>query len=249
MSGRRVLVTRPRPAAGHTAARLAEAGFEPLVLPLSETVALPVDNIPEASDFDAVAITSVNAIRHAPGDLLMRLQGRQCYAVGARSGGAAAKAGLCVMRADAGDAQGLAAQIVAEMPPGARLLYLCGKVRRPDFEALLAGARLAMQPFETYDTRGIHYTDDAVGDTIGWNPIWGAAVYSAGGAGRLVALMERPQLAMIFAQTRFFCLSERTAAALGKGRAGSVAPQATEDTLLQLMVAQAGAPPFHQKPV
>lgn len=237
MSGRRVLVTRPQPAAAHTAARLAEAGFEPLVLPLSETVALPVENLPDPAAFDAVAITSANAIRHASSDLLSRLEGKQCYAVGGRSGEAARKAGLSVVRADAGDAESLAAQIVAEMPPGTRLLYLCGKVRRPDFDAMLADAGLAAQALETYDTRDVCYTDDAVGDTIGWNPIWGAAVYSAGGAGRLARLMERPQLAMIFAQTRFFCLSERTAAALGKGRASSVAPQATEDALLQLMVA------------
>jgi uroporphyrinogen-III synthase len=237
VSGRRVLVTRPQPAAAHTAARLAEAGFEPLVLPLSETVALPVQNLPDPAAFDVVAITSANAVRHASSDLLSRLRGKQCYAVGERSGEAAMKAGLSLVRADAGDAQGLTVQMVAEMPRGTRLLYLCGKIRRPDFADGLAGAGFTVQPLETYDTRDVHYTDDAVGDTIGWNPIWGAAVYSAGGAGRLARLMGRPQLAMIFAQTRFFCLSERSAAALGKGRASSVAAQATEDALLQLMVA------------
>ncbi|TJX45058.1 MAG: uroporphyrinogen-III synthase, partial [Mesorhizobium sp.] len=36
----RVLVTRPEPGASRTARKLEEMGFEPLLLPLTETVAL-----------------------------------------------------------------------------------------------------------------------------------------------------------------------------------------------------------------
>ncbi|MGB5801993.1 MAG: hypothetical protein WBG88_17980, partial [Mesorhizobium sp.] len=39
---RRVLVTRPEPGAAGTAKRLAALGFEPVLLPLTQTVALPV---------------------------------------------------------------------------------------------------------------------------------------------------------------------------------------------------------------
>ncbi|RVD11473.1 uroporphyrinogen-III synthase, partial [Mesorhizobium sp. M7A.F.Ca.ET.027.02.1.1] len=37
----RVLVTRPEPGASRTAHRLEEAGFQPVLLPLTETKALP----------------------------------------------------------------------------------------------------------------------------------------------------------------------------------------------------------------
>ncbi|RWD19075.1 MAG: uroporphyrinogen-III synthase, partial [Mesorhizobium sp.] len=37
----RVLVTRPEPGASRTAQRLEEMGFQPILLPLTETVALP----------------------------------------------------------------------------------------------------------------------------------------------------------------------------------------------------------------
>ncbi|TIX52492.1 MAG: uroporphyrinogen-III synthase, partial [Mesorhizobium sp.] len=39
----RVLVTRPEPGASRTAQRLLDQGFQPILLPLTETVALPVD--------------------------------------------------------------------------------------------------------------------------------------------------------------------------------------------------------------
>ena len=57
----RVLVTRPQPGADRTAARLQEAGFEPIVLPLSEIVAV-APALP-ASLPGAVAISSANAVR------------------------------------------------------------------------------------------------------------------------------------------------------------------------------------------
>lgn len=233
-----MLVTRPQPAAAHTAARLDETGFVPLVLPLSETVALTVETVLDPVAFDAVAITSSNAIRHAPADLLARLRGKQCFAVGTRSGKAANEAGFSVLRDDAGDGLALAAQIAATARPGSSILYLCGKVRGAAFEASLSDADLAVRALETYDTREICYTTDAVSDAIGWNPIWGAVVYSAGGAGRLAALMERPQLTMVFSQTRLFCLSERTAAGFGEDRRKRAIcpPDPTEEALLKTMV-------------
>ena len=66
----RILVTRPQPGASRTMRRLQELGFEPLLLPLTETVGLPVDAGAAGDNAVAVAITSANAVRHAPKGLI-----------------------------------------------------------------------------------------------------------------------------------------------------------------------------------
>lgn len=230
-----MLVTRPQQQAAATAGRLAGAGFTPLVLPLSETIALPAATVPDVASYAAVAVTSANAIAHAQPALLDRLAHLKCYAVGSRTGEAASVARFKTVQAHAGNAVALAAHVADAEEPESRILYLCGRVRRPDFEAALAERGLRAEPVETYDTHGIRYTDDAIADMIGWNPIWGATVYSPGGAERLAEVMDRPELAVLFAQTRFFCLSERVAASLGGGRSGHirVAGDATEDAMME----------------
>ena len=72
----RVLVTRPEPGASRTAVKLRAMGFEPVLLPLSETkpLAIPRDPIPESAV--AVAITSANAIRHAPEESEVTVESR-----------------------------------------------------------------------------------------------------------------------------------------------------------------------------
>src|ERR687892_342553 len=102
---RRVLVTRPEPGASQTAKRLQAAGFSPLVLPLSEIRALPADSVPET--FDAVAVTSANAILHASRTLLDRLAGSRCYAVGQKTAAAALQAGVSDIVTRPGEADGL----------------------------------------------------------------------------------------------------------------------------------------------
>ena len=62
----RVLVTRPEPGATMTARKLELMGFRPVKLPLQEIrpLAVPRGAVPEG--IAAVAVTSANAIRHAP---------------------------------------------------------------------------------------------------------------------------------------------------------------------------------------
>ena len=81
----RVLVTRPEPGASETAQRLEALGFLPLKLPLHEIRPLPVNAGTMPGKTAAVAVTSANAVRHAPGALLERLSGLPCFAVGETS--------------------------------------------------------------------------------------------------------------------------------------------------------------------
>jgi uroporphyrinogen-III synthase len=90
----RVLVTRPEPQAAATARRLDELGYEPVILPLTQTVALPVDVASLPDRIDAVAVTSANALLSAPAALLARLADAPCFAVGETTARQALSPGL-----------------------------------------------------------------------------------------------------------------------------------------------------------
>src|SRR5262245_13133093 len=100
----RVLVTRPEPGASRTARRLAEQGFEPVVLPLTEIRALPSDHFPDAANVDAVAVTSANAIRHAPRPLISTLAGKPVFAIGGETARAVKNAGFATVFEGRGNA-------------------------------------------------------------------------------------------------------------------------------------------------
>lgn len=232
---RRVLVTRPEPGASRTANRLAKAGFEPLVLPLAEIRPLATGPVP--ADFDAVAVTSANALRHAPPALVESLRGKPLFAVGSRTAHLARDAGFATVFEGNGDATGLASLIATQKSPPPRMLYLCGKVRRPDFEAALAEAGLAVDALETYDSIAINHPAGIVASTLGNKPVEAAFVLSAKTAEALSSLVRTAPLAHLFADTRYFCISGRVAAALIGIDPGYILVSGTpdEDALVALL--------------
>jgi uroporphyrinogen-III synthase len=237
----RVLVTRPEPGASRTAAKLRAMGFEPVVLPLSETgpLAVPRDPIPENAA--AVAVTSANAIRHAPPDLMDRLTALPCRAVGRRTADAARAAGFGQVEEGPGDAAGLAERIGGEFA-GKVLVHLCGRERFPGFEERLAAAGVQVRPIETYDTVAMDYSDDAVLSRLSDQPPDALLLYSAKAADAARKLAARPVLQSLFRRARVYALSERIAAAyrpIPSGGGIRVAPTPTEEALLALL-ARAG---------
>ena len=122
-----VTVLRPQPGASITVERARERGLHPVAIPLFEIE--PVDwEIPEATSFDALLITSANALR-CGGDRLRELRQLPVHAVGEATAEAAREAGFDV--ASIGDAgvDRLLGSLAAEL----RLIHLCGEHRRhPD---------------------------------------------------------------------------------------------------------------------
>ena len=233
---RRVLVTRPEPGASQTAHRLAAAGFVPLLLPLFETHSLFVDGGSIPDTIGAVAVSSANAIRHAPRELVERLAARPCFAVGEKTAETARAAGFLHVREGRGDAEALARTIMAAGPVGT-VVYLCGRVRRPTFEAMLVAADVAVRAIETYNTIGIDYEAGPAIQVLGGLPVDAALLYSAAAAEALTKLLDRPEFADLFENTAFFCMSARVAGALettGRGKI-RVAKEPTEDALLSLL--------------
>ena len=223
----RVLVTRPEPGASSTARRLAERGFEPILLPLTEIRPLVPHRFPDSAAIDAVAVTSGNAVRHAPPELISVLASKPLYAVGSQTAQAARDSGFATVIESVGEGLSLSSSV----------LYLCGRVRRDGFEAALVKARLAVDVVETYDTHQLHHASDFVVSLLGNKPVDAALVFSAVAARALLTLARRPGMDRLFARARYFCLSTRTAAVLNCGGAHYVYAASTpnEDSLISLL--------------
>jgi len=230
----RVLVTRPEPGASRTARRLQERGFQPVVLPLTETVALPAD-----AGFvtgDAVAVTSANAVRHTANEVIAALAALPCHAVGARTAEAARKMGFSSVIEGSGDAEALADAIAAALP-GKAITYLCGRVRFPMFEQRLEAAGVRVRAVETYDTLPMPHSDETILALLSGQSVDAVLLYSAKAAVAMQALSKRPALQEAFEKIQVFALSARIAAAFGDGAGKTIriAARPDEEALLALL--------------
>ena len=124
---RKLLLLRPEAGLSASAERAKALGLEVIACPLFEIEAVGWD-VPGSANFDALLLTSANAVRHA-GEGLERLRSLPVHAVGEATASAASAAGLRVVNIGwAG-----AAELLATLPPSARLLHLAGEHRsRPD---------------------------------------------------------------------------------------------------------------------
>lgn len=208
----RVLVTRPEPEATRTAARLRKLGHELVVFPLSQIRAIAVRDAVSASDFDAIAVTSANAIRHAPKELLASLKQLRCYAVGKSTAIAARDAGFADIVEGPGDAAGLAETVVNHRPR--RLLYLTGVVRMPGFESALAAQGVPARAVEVYNTVEVSHSADFLLSHLGDRPLDAVLLYSATASEAFGRLATVPEMAGILGRARILCMSERVRAAL-----------------------------------
>ena len=121
----KVVILRPEPGASATLARAMAAGIAAVAIPLFEVRPLPW-TAPEACDFDALLLTSANAVRLG-GAELERLNALPAYCVGEATAEAARKAGFEI----SGVGRGGAAALVLQVPPALRLLHLAGREHRP----------------------------------------------------------------------------------------------------------------------
>jgi uroporphyrinogen-III synthase len=232
----RVLVTRPEPGASRTARRLQDMGLQPVLLPLTETAALPASAGLIPGDAVAVAVTSANAVRHAPKAVIAALAALPCHAVGTKTTEAARKMGLSSVIEGSGDAEALADSIAAAFP-GKAIVYLCGRVRFPVFERRLEVAGVRVQAVETYDTLAVQYSDETILALLSGQAVDAVLLYSAKSAAALHVMAKRPALQKVFEKTLVFALSARIAAAFddSAGKAIRIAAQPDEEALLALL--------------
>ncbi|MCR2213546.1 uroporphyrinogen-III synthase, partial [Salmonella enterica] len=77
------------------------------------------------------------------------------------------------------------------------MLYLTGKIRRPDFEAQLSAAGINLTVAETYDTRPVTYSDAELNRIVDSGHAEVILLYSAVAARQFVALDKKAKGAFI----------------------------------------------------
>jgi len=194
---RRLFVFRPEPAARQTIRMAQGLGLDAVSIPLFDLQAIDW-TVPHAGDFDAILLTSANAVRMA-GEGLTALRSLPVHAVGEGTAVAARVAGLGVATVGNGGVD----ELLAHVPADARLLHLCGEDRR---EPATAG--------RTITSIAVYRANEKT-DVPEINTLKGqaAVVHSPRAARRLAALVPENDRATI----RLAAISEATAQAAGDG--------------------------------
>ena len=230
----RVLVVRPHGQALETAARLEDRGHEAVVAPVLTIV--PSGLAPPAGAVDALVVTSRNAVPALRG-LRGRFGTAPVFAVGERTGEALREAGFRRVTAAGGEAGVLAAAIAEHVRPGARLLHVAGRERRPEPALSLAAAGYAVAIWEAYAAEPAASLPEPARAVLAARTLDAALHYSPRSAALLRRLVGEAGLADAFGALRHLCLSRAVAGSLD--RTGTfriaVAAEPRQDRLLALL--------------
>lgn len=215
---RRLFILRPESGAASSLEGARAIGLDAVSVPLFriEPVAWQA---PGPASFDALLLTSANAIHHA-GDELAALRGLPAYAVGEATANAARDAGLDI--AGSGDLG--VERLLGSIEPDLRLLHLAGEDRRSP-----AGARQQIVAITVYRSTALLRPAgiDAITGQV-------AAIHSPRAGERLAALLDEATRATV----RLACISEGAAAAAGDCWDGKQAADRPTDAAVLALAAR-----------
>lgn len=225
----RVWITRARPGAEATAARLSALGFTPLIDPLLEVRDLPwTANL---AGVGALAFTSRNGV--AAFARISGERGLPVFAVGDATAEVAAEAGFTRIESAQGDVADLAA-LIAERRPAGAVLHPAAAEPAGDLVSPLVRAGIEARSVALYETVA-RTPDTATLDVL--DDLAAVLLHSPKAARALAAVLEaRPAPAL-----RALCLSPAVAGPLAglvaDGRLGAVAaaPRPRETALFDLL--------------
>ncbi|MBC9034632.1 uroporphyrinogen-III synthase [Sphingomonas sp. JC676] len=196
---RAIAVLRPEPGNRVTTAAIEARGRRAIRLPLFEARAVAWE-VPDPERFDALLLTSANAVRHA-GAGLTQLRELPVHAVGDVTAEAARRAGFAVASIGESGAEALVAR--AEAMGVQRALHLAGRERTLEIGGIIA------EVVTIYVSEALPITADMAARLAGSV----ALIQSARAGARLaeiVALAQRKDIILV-------ATSERAAAAAGAG--------------------------------
>ena len=200
-----ILVTRPEPGATRTANRLRAMHFSPFILPLSKTYNLQVNE--NWLICDVVIATSEAVFLHSEKNLLNKLCEKVLYCVGTRTAEAAQMAGFKNIAYISRDIFDLFQSL--DCDANTRLLYLAGRIRRPDLENMLETKFPNINILEVYDTKPIILEEQQKAQIP--DKIEAVMLYSAMAATGLTQIEQ-----YMNESTVLLCLSTRIANAIPK---------------------------------
>lgn len=211
---RRLVVLRPEPGASTTVEKARAQGLDARAIPLFEIEPLPWE-APEAANFDALLLTSANAVRQA-GEKLQNYRGLQAYAVGDATADAARDAGFGI----AGTGSAGIDRLLGSIEPDLKLLHLCGEDRRKPEGVKQEITEVPVYRAEQVSEPVLDDVDDSV-----------FLVHSPRAALRLAELAKKRDRATVAA------ISPAAAQAVGDGwESVETANAATDDALLALAI-------------
>ena len=216
---RRLFILRPEPGAGETVGRARALGLDAVSMPLFQVEPLPW-HLPEASGFDALLLTSANAMIHG-GDGLGELRGLPVHAVGEATAEAARNAGFQI----ASTGESGVERLLGSIEPTLRLLHLCGEHRRSP-----SNARQDIRAIAVYRAADLAAAGDV--ESVAGHC---AAVHSPRAAERLAALLDERRVDR--ATVRLACISDAAADAAGQGWDDKKAPDEPTDAALLALAA------------
>lgn len=213
----RVLVTRPQPDAADTAARLRALGLEPVIAPLLE-MQLQTVELPDASTFAALALTSANALRalEQQGTLSHYLH-LPVFTVGDRTAAHARNAGFDTVTSADGSFEDLVTLLSQEQISG-RIFYPVGVHVAHDLADALKPAGFDVHPFPVYDMQPVGALPDTVVAEIESGAIAAVLHYSRRTAAIFCELAAARLAPAARGHLTMLCLSENVAAPLMENR-------------------------------
>lgn len=234
-----VLLTRPRAQGNTTARRIVERGHEAVVAPV--TTVVPTGEPAPAGPFDAVILTSANAL---PALLPMRdrLAGAPLLTVGARTAEAARAAGFDGVAEARGDARALADLVAALLPEGGRLLHAAGRDRKAEPARSLASLGYDVATWTCYEARAADALPAEAVEALRTGQAGAVLHYSRRSAELFLGLCRLAGLDSQISGPVHLCLSADVAEGL-RGSADlpvRIAAAADEDALLHLLDDAAG---------
>ncbi len=219
----RLLVTRPEPEGGRTAALLRARGHEVWLVPL-----LRIEPAADAAfgpgPWAGIVFTSANAVRAAASHRRSaELAGLPAYAVGARTRQAALEAGFAGTVSAEGDVDDLARLIAATAGDAALpLLYFAGHDRAGDLAEVLGKAGRSVETVVAYRAVIVEDFETDARAALAGGGIDGVLHYSARTAGAFITAAAAAGLADSAMKIRHFCLSSQVAAPLVAAGAATI---------------------------
>ena len=208
----RIAVTRPEGAGGGFAAELAARGHEAVSAPLLDIHSLAA-KLPELSGFQAVLLTSANALLDCGPESLAAARG--VFAVGEATAAAARAAGARRVMPAEGDGESLAALVARACDPAdGPLLYLCGRVRRVDLAGILRRAGFRVTELESYEARFPAALPEILRTRLETDDLDAVSFFSPRTAESFVRLLGKTGLETACARLTALCLSAAVAAEL-----------------------------------
>jgi uroporphyrinogen-III synthase len=229
-----VLVTRPRGDGEATADSLRSRGFEALVAPMLRFEALPFQE-DDAADYDAVIVTSANALRavapQVAGHALLRLP---LFAVGEHTAAAAREVGFAKVASADGDARALCELLVArrkakKLKKAATLLYLAGADLSRDLAGELGEAGFTVVTRTTYRMAPVAGLPRAVCDAFMAGGIEAVLHYSRRSAQAFLDAARAEGLEISALALPHCCISAGVAGVLREAGASQVVSAASPD--------------------